>query len=97
MHSSLSRSHKNSVHFGWTSRIQPYILADKTELKLRKNKVANSFGLLNLKNSTYSDAQGKKKAQDLVISDSSLKREQKPKCAVEIGATCAAKPYDSKH
>lgn len=39
----------------------------------------------------------KKKAQDLVISDSSLKREQKPKCAVEIGATCAAKPYDSKH
>lgn len=78
--------------------MQPYILADKTELKLRKNKVANSFGLLNLKKkkSTYSDAQGKK-AQDLVISDSSLKREQKPKCAVEIGATCAAKPYDSKH
>lgn len=38
-----------------------------------------------------------KKAQDLVISDSSLKREQKPKCAMEIGATCAAKPYDSKH
>lgn len=97
MHSSLSRSHKNSVHFGWTSRIQPYILADKTELKLRKNKVANSFGLLNLKKKYLLWCSGKKKAQDLVISDSSLKREQKPKCAVEIGATCAAKPYDSKH
>lgn len=76
--------------------MQPYILADKTELKLRKNKVANSFGLLNLKKVPTLMLRGKK-AQDLVISDSSLKREQKPKCAVEIGATCAAKPYDSKH
>lgn len=76
--------------------MQPYILADKTELKLRKNKVANSFGLLNLKKVPTLMLR-EKKAQDLVISDSSLKREQKPKCAVEIGATCAAKPYDSKH
>lgn len=76
--------------------MQPYILADKTELKLRKNKVANSFGLLSLKKVPTLMLRGKK-AQDLVISDSSLKREQKPKCAVEIGATCAAKPYDSKH
>lgn len=76
--------------------MQPYILADKTELKLRKNEVANSFGLLSLKKVPTLMLR-KKKAQDLVISDSSLKREQKPKCAVEIGATCAAKPYDSKH